>query len=72
MSQKSFRRLASCEIESTMSIFKTAMLIDQLKANLDQKILFGKGTHQFDLEIGEMGKKHVWERGFHILFWSEL
>ena len=35
-------------------IFKTEMSIYQLKANLDEKILFGKITHHLDPEIRKM------------------
>ena len=35
-------------------IFKTEMLICQSKANLDEKILFGKMPHLIDPEIRKM------------------
>ena len=35
-------------------IFKTDMLIFQSKANLDEKILFGKITHHLDPAIRKM------------------
>ena len=35
-------------------IFKTNMLIYQLKANLDETILFGKNTYHVDPEIRKM------------------
>ena len=46
--------LAGCEIKSMRPIFKTEMLIYQSKANLDEKILFGKITHHLDPEIRKM------------------
>ena len=39
---KKFRCLAGCGIKSMRPIFKTEMFIYQSKANLDEKILFGK------------------------------
>ena len=35
-------------------IFDTKMLIHQPRANLDEKILFGKITHLYDLTIRKM------------------
>ena len=35
-------------------IFKTETLINQSKANLDQKILFGNATHLIDPKIKKM------------------
>ena len=54
MSKKKFTRLAGSEIKSMRSIFKIEILIHQSKANLDEKILFGKITHHLDPEIGKM------------------
>ena len=48
-------------------LFKTAMLIYLSKADLDEKILFGKITHHLDLEIRKMLLK-----GFRIPFWSMI
>ena len=45
VSEQVFTRLAGCVIKSMRPIFKTEMLIYQLKANLDERILFGKITH---------------------------
>ena len=45
MSKKKFTRLAGCGIKSMWPIFKTEMLLDQSKANLDLKILFCMITH---------------------------
>ena len=42
------------EIKSLRPIFKTEMVINQSKANLDEKILFGKITHHLDPEIRKM------------------
>ena len=39
-------------------IFKTEMLIDLSKANIDEKIFFDKITHQLDLEV----RKKLWQR----------
>ena len=44
-SKKKFMRLEGLWSRSTWPIFKTKMLIYQSKANLDEKILFGKITH---------------------------
>ena len=56
---KRFTRLTGSVIKSMRPIFKTEMLIYQSKANLDQKILFGKINHHLDPEIWEVS-----ERGF--------
>ena len=48
VNQKKFTRLASCEMKITTPIFNTEMFIYQSKANLDEKILFGKVIHQLD------------------------
>ena len=40
--------------EKYVGDFKTKMLIYQSKANLDEKILFGKITHYLDPEIRKM------------------
>ena len=53
------------------SIFRTEMFMHQSKANLDEKILFVKITHQLDPEIRKM-LANVWDRGFHIPFWSMI
>ena len=42
------------------SIFKTKILINQSKANVDEKSLFGKITHLYDPTIRKMTK-----RGLH-------
>ena len=42
-------------------IFKIKMLIYQSKANLDEKILFGKIIHYFDPEIGRMLVRGMFE-----------
>ena len=54
LSQEKFTRLQSHEIKSLWPIFVTKMLIYQSKANLDEKILFGKITHHLDPEIRKM------------------
>ena len=41
-------------MKSMRPIFKTEMLIDHSKTNLDEKILFRKITHHLDLEIRKM------------------
>ena len=49
-------------------IFKTEILIYQSKANLDEKILFGKITHHLDLEIKKVmvnGKFWNKDSAFH-------
>ena len=48
MRQKKVTRLTGCEIKSTRLIFKTELLIDQSKANFDEKVLFGKITNLYD------------------------
>ena len=48
---KKFTRLPSCGIDSMRPIFKTEMLIYHSKANLDEKILFGKITHYLDPKL---------------------
>ena len=48
MNQNKFTRLTGFEIKSMRPIFRTKMLICQSKANLDEKILFGKITHHLD------------------------
>ena len=45
MSQKKFSRLARCGIKGTWMIFNTKMLIFKSKADLDEKISFGKMIH---------------------------
>ena len=45
VSQKKFTLLAGSGIKSMWPIFKAKMLIFPSKANLDEKILFGKITH---------------------------
>ena len=42
MSQKKFMRLAGCGVKSMWPIFRIEMLVYQLKANLNEKILVGK------------------------------
>ena len=43
--REKFMRLQGCGIKSMRPIFKTEMFINQSKANLDEKICFGKITH---------------------------
>ena len=43
--QKKFRLLEGCGIKSMRPIFKTKVIIYHSKANLDEKILFGKIKH---------------------------
>ena len=45
-------RLVGCYIKSMGPIFKTELLLYQLKANLDEKILFDKIILHLDPEIG--------------------
>ena len=54
MSKKKFTLLAVCEIKSMWPIFKTQMSMCQSKANLAEKILFGKITHLYDETIRKM------------------
>ena len=54
MGQKKFARLEGCEIKSMRPIFKTEMIIYQSKANLDEKILFGKIIYLLDPESRKM------------------
>ena len=54
-------------------IFKSEFLIYQSKANLDEKILFGKVTHRVDLEIRKMPVRNLYgNRIFHVPFWSMI
>ena len=54
-------------------IFKTELLIYQSKANLDEKILFGKITKHLDLEISKMPVRGLYgNRIFHVPFWSMI
>ena len=53
VSRKKLARLGGCEIKSIWLIFKTGMFY-QSKANLDEKILFGKITHHLGPEIRKM------------------
>ena len=56
-----------------LPLFKTEILIDHLRANLDEKILFCKITHHLELEIRKMPVKGmVWEQDFYIQFWSVI
>ena len=48
---KNFARLAGCGIKCMRLLFETKMSIDQSKANVDVKILFGKITHLLHQEI---------------------
>ena len=52
--KRKFVRLAGCEIKSMRPIFKTDLLFYRSKANLDEKILFGKIPHYLDPEIRKM------------------
>ena len=51
VNHKKLTTLASFEIASMQPIFKIKMLFYQSKANLDEKILFGKVTHYLNSEI---------------------
>ena len=51
--KKTFTRLAGCGIKSMRPIFKTEMLMYQLKANFDEKSLFGKITYHLDPDFGK-------------------
>ena len=51
---KKFTRLAGDGIKSMRPIFKSKQLIYQSKANLNEKILFGKITHHLDAKIRNM------------------
>ena len=59
---KKFTRLASYGIKSMRPIFKTKTLVFQSKANIDEKILFGKITGFVRDLYGN--------QKFHIPFWS--
>ena len=48
---KKFMCLEGYGIKSMWLIFKSKMLVFQLKASLDEKILFGKITYHLDIEI---------------------
>ena len=52
-------------LESMWLMFKTRMFIYQSKANLDEKISFGKITHHLDPERGLYGNLNV-------PFWSMI
>ena len=47
-------RLEGCDVKRMWPIFKTEILIYQSKANLNEKILFGKITYHMDKNIGKM------------------
>ena len=51
MSQKKVYAFGGCEIKKMRLISKTEMLINQSKAKLDEKILFGKLIHHVNPEI---------------------
>ena len=51
--------LTGYRIKSMWPIFKTKMLIFLSRANLDEKILFGKIIRHLDLEIWKMRVKSV-------------
>ena len=54
-------------------IFKTEMLIYHSKANLDDKILFGKIKHLQDPTTIKMLVRGLYGNpGFHIPFWSMI
>ena len=54
-------------------IFKTELLIYQSKANLDEKILFDKITHQLDPEIRKMPVRGLYgNQIFQVPFWSMI
>ncbi len=54
-------------------IFKTEMLIYHAKANLDEKILFGRIIHLQNPQIGKMLVRGLYgNREFHVPFWSMI
>ena len=54
-------------------IFKTKMFIFQSKANLDEKILFGKITHLCDPTIRKMPVRGLHGNGkFQVPFWPMI
>ena len=56
---KTITRLAGYRINSMWSVYNTKMKIYLPKANLDRS-------------KKNADKEHVWERGFHIPFWSMI
>ena len=54
MSRKELTCLVGCEITNMRQIFKAEVFIYQSKANLDEKILFGKIAHHLGPEIRKM------------------
>ena len=57
-------RFAGCEKTRIRPIFKTEMLINQPKANLDKNILLGKITYHFDPEIRKMLAKGMFKNKY--------
>ena len=57
-------------MKSIWPIFKTEMLIYQSKANLDEKILFGKITHHLDPEIRTMSVRSLYGNQEFFMFHS--
>ena len=56
-----------------LPIFKNKMLIYQSKANLDEKILFGKITRLEDLTITKISVRGLYgNQEFHVLFWFRI
>ena len=62
VSKKKIMHLAGCEIKSTRPMFKTEMFINQSKANLDEKVLFGKITNHLDPEIRKMLRRSMLDK----------
>ena len=49
VSQKKYTPFLGCEIKHMIPMFKTEVLIYELKDNLDEKVLYGKITHHLNL-----------------------
>ena len=72
-SKQEFTNLAGNGTKSMLPIFKIEVLIYESKANLDQKILFGKITHLQDPTVRKMPVRGLYGiRGFHVPFWSMI
>ena len=70
---KTFTRLMGCGIKIMQPIFKSKIRIYQSKAELDEKVLFGKITHLQDPTIRKMPIKSLYRnRKFHVPFWSVI
>lgn len=52
--QKKLKSLMGCRIKSTRTMFKTKLLICQLKINLADKVSFGKIPHLLDRKIRKL------------------